>query len=64
MGGPGGARSGTLAAPSLPPVSGNARETAGIRMHDRGPEGEAERLWARANGYLVPSGICLLHHPA
>jgi hypothetical protein len=33
--------------------SGNARETAGVRIHDRDPEGEAIRLWARANGYLV-----------
>ncbi|WTE38754.1 Lsr2 family protein [Streptomyces sp. NBC_01618] len=33
--------------------SDNARETAGGPMRDRGPEGEAIRLWARANGYLV-----------
>ncbi|MFF2327338.1 MULTISPECIES: histone-like nucleoid-structuring protein Lsr2 [unclassified Streptomyces] len=33
--------------------SGDARETAGGRRPDRGPEGEAIRLWARANGYLV-----------
>ncbi|MEV7405872.1 histone-like nucleoid-structuring protein Lsr2 [Streptomyces sp. NPDC091267] len=28
-------------------------ETAGSPVHDRGSEGEAIRLWARANGYLV-----------
>jgi hypothetical protein len=33
--------------------SGNARESAGNRMHDRSPEGEAIRVWARANGYFV-----------
>ncbi|WP_405987686.1 histone-like nucleoid-structuring protein Lsr2 [Streptomyces sp. NBC_00872] len=25
----------------------------GVSPHDRGPEGEEIRLWARANGYLV-----------
>ncbi|MFE6806597.1 histone-like nucleoid-structuring protein Lsr2 [Streptomyces sp. NPDC057681] len=34
-------------------ASGNAGETAGRRMPDRSSEGEAIRLWARANGYLV-----------
>ncbi|THA47849.1 hypothetical protein E6R62_30410 [Streptomyces sp. A1136] len=33
--------------------SGVARESTGGRMHNHGPEGEAIRLWARANGYLV-----------
>ncbi|MEU3186131.1 histone-like nucleoid-structuring protein Lsr2 [Streptomyces sp. NPDC006923] len=33
--------------------SGNARENAVGPLRDRGPEGEAIRLWARANGYLV-----------
>ncbi len=33
--------------------SGNARETAGSNLRDRGSEGEAIRLWAHANGYLV-----------
>ncbi|MGW1885000.1 Lsr2 family DNA-binding protein [Streptomyces sp. NPDC001970] len=34
-------------------VSGNASESAGDRMRDRSPQGEAIRLWARANGYVV-----------
>lgn len=33
--------------------SGDTRETPVGPLHDRGPEGEAIRLWARANGYLV-----------